>query len=86
MMVVYLLLFSLAGVYAVLGNLAVYVMLSSRGVAVRGFLAGVPGYLYRVSVAAGPTVSNKLRYFSLSTNIAFLVFVLLGFGLAGFAN
>ena len=83
---IYFLLFSLVMLYAILGNLTVYAMLSSRGVRMRGFLAGVPGYLYRVSVDAGPSVSNKLRYFSLSTSIAFLFAVLLGLGLAGFAN
>lgn len=85
-MIACLLLFVIAVVYAILGNLVAYVMLASRGVPVHTFFAGVPGYLYRICVSAGPSVSINLRRFCLSTGVAFLVAALLGLGLVGFAQ
>ena len=86
MMIAYHLLFSLAGMYAVLGNLAAYSMLASRGVPVRLLFAGVPGYLYQACAGAGPSVSSDLRRFCFSLNVAFLIALLLGLGLVGFAH
>jgi hypothetical protein len=85
-MIAYLLIFAIVGVYAVLGNFIAYLMLLSRGIPMRPFFAGVPGYLYRICVVAGPSVSINLRRFCLSTSVAFLAAGLLGLGLAGFAQ
>jgi len=85
-MIAYFLIYAIVGVYAVLGNFVAYVMLASRGVPMRFFFAGVPGYLYRACVRAGPAVSINLRRFCLSTGVAFLAATLLGLGLVGFAQ
>lgn len=86
MMVIYYLLFSAVGIYAVLGNLIAYTMLASHGVPVRFIFAGVPGYVYRASVEAGLGVSTNLRRFCFSTSVAFLITLLLGLGLVGLSG
>jgi hypothetical protein len=58
--------------YAVLGNVAVYIILASRKVPVRFGWAGTPFYLYRVCAQASPAMPC-LRTFALSTNIAALL-------------
>ena len=69
-------------VYAVFGNLVVYLILSRRGVPMRFMWAGTPTYLYRVC-AKSPDVGVALRRFAASTNIAFVVAMLFVIFLAG---
>jgi hypothetical protein len=76
--------FAVSLVYAVLGNGLVYVLLARRGVAMRSMWVGTPGYLYRLCVGAEPPVRAWLKWFALSTNIVFVVAMVLGIGLAGF--
>jgi hypothetical protein len=58
--------------YAVLRNVAVYIILASRKVPMRFGWAGTPFYLYRVCAQASPAMP-RLRTFALSTNIAALL-------------
>jgi len=78
--------FLLSVLYAVLGNTVVYVILIRRKVPLRSLWAGTPGYLYRVCKEATPIVSTGLQRFAFSTNIAFLVAMVLGVSLAGFQH
>ena len=74
--------FAISVVYAVFGNVLVYVLLARRGIAMRFMWVGTPGYLYRLCMGAEPPVSAWLKRFALSTNIAFVVAMVLGIGLA----
>jgi hypothetical protein len=74
----FLVVFALSLAYAVLGNVAVYLMLPHRGTAINSFWVGVPGYLYKFTVAG-----TGLRRFALSTNVAFLIAIVCGMFLAG---
>jgi hypothetical protein len=80
---VWLIAFAVAVLYAVLGNVAVYIVLMRRGVPVRSMWAGTPGYLYRVCARADGIVGAALRRFALSTNIAFLLAFLFALGMMG---
>ncbi len=75
--------FALSVLYAVLGNVVVYFILLRRGVPVRFLWSGTPGYLYRVCARATPSVSDRLRRFSYSTNVALLAAAILAFYVAG---
>jgi hypothetical protein len=75
--------FTFSVLYAVLGNVIVYLILIRRRVPVRSIWAGTPGYLYRICVKERTIVGNRLRRFALSTNIAFIVALVFGVGLAG---
>ena len=57
--------------YAVLGNLVVYLILSRRQIPMRFVWAGTPTYLYRVCRQT-PEVGLKLRRFAASTDVAFV--------------
>ena len=80
----FIIVFAVSSLYAVFGNVAVYLILSRRRVPMRSLWAGTPGYLYRVCKEATPVVGTSLQRFAFSTNIAFLVAMILGVGLAGF--
>jgi len=73
--------FSVAVLYAVLGNVAVYVVLLRRGVSVKFMWAGTPGYLYRICHNAKRAVGTGLERFALSTNVALALAVLFALGL-----
>jgi hypothetical protein len=79
-----IIIFALSIAYAVIGNVVVYVILIRRKVPVRFLWAGTPGYLYRICANQSGLVSSGLRKFALSTNILFLVGIVLGVGLGGF--
>lgn len=81
---VLILIFAFCGIYAVLGNVIVYFVLIRRKVPLRSIWAGTPGYLYHICLRERVIVSTRLRRFALSTNIAFLIAVILGLGLGGF--
>ena len=66
----------LSVVYAVLGNLAVYVILSRRRVPMRMMWVGTPMYLYSVC-RNSPYAGASLRRFAASTNVAFVLALLL---------
>ena len=68
--------FALSGVYAVFGNLAVYILLVRHGVSVSFVWAGTPGYLLRKCHESG---QGSLARFSFSTQVALMVCVLSGF-------
>jgi hypothetical protein len=68
----------LSGVYAIFGNIAIYFILVRRGIPVRTIWAGTPTYLYRICVKASPPVGQRLRRFAFSTDVAFLVAMLMG--------
>jgi hypothetical protein len=76
--------FVFSGLYAVLGNIIVYFILIRRKVTLRSIWAGTPGYLYRICVKERAIVGSRLRRFAFSTNIAFLVAMILGLVLGGF--
>lgn len=78
-----ILLFALSVLYAVLGNVFVYGILIRRKIQVRSLWAGTPGYLYRVCATETAIIGPGLRRFALSTNIAFLVAMVLGVVLGG---
>jgi hypothetical protein len=79
-------LFVLSVTYAVLGNAIVCLVLIRRKVSLSFFLAGTPGYLYRVCAQAGPVVGTPLRRFAWTTNVAFALAAMLGLGLIGLAS
>lgn len=66
--------------YAVLGNLFVYVALLRRGVAVRSMWVGMPGYLYRLCISSGLPPDAPLVRFARSTGFAYLVAAIVGIG------
>ena len=74
--------FVLSIVYAVLGNVVVYLILSRRKVPMRSMWAGTPTYLYRVC-RQSPVVGVVLCRFVASTNVAFIVAMLLLIFLGG---
>jgi hypothetical protein len=65
-------------VYAVFGNVAVYLLLLRRHVPMKSLWAGAPGYLYRLTPGG-----TALRRFALTTNVAFVVAIFCGMFLAG---
>ena len=69
MEIIIYLLFFISGVYAIVGNLVVYNLIVKRGVTVKRFFAGYPGYLYSICVKSD-VVSNRVTRFALSTNYA----------------
>jgi hypothetical protein len=73
--------FAVTVLYAVVGNLVVYVILVRRRAAVRHLWVGVPGYLYRVCVTSNGLVGARLTKFALSTDIAAFLTVPLVIGL-----
>jgi histidine triad (HIT) family protein len=75
--------FLLSAAYALLANLAVYFALAGRGVSMRAFWVGTPGYLYRVCVRAQPPVGASLRRIAFSSTIAFVLALALGIILFG---
>ncbi len=79
-----IIIFALSVLYAVLGNIIVYIILIRRKVGLRFIWTGTPGYLYRVCLKERTIVGNRLCRFAFSTNIAFLVAVATGLGLGGF--
>lgn len=74
--------FALSVVYAVLGNVVVFVILSRRRVPMRFMWAGTPTYLYRVCRRSS-AVGVLLRRFAASTDVAFVVAMLLAIFVAG---
>lgn len=78
----FILIFVFSVAYAVLGNVAVYVILARREVPIRFMWAGTPTYLYRLC-RQSPAVGVALRRFAASTDVAFLVAMLLGVFLSG---
>jgi hypothetical protein len=70
-------------VYAVIGNAVVFVLLTRRKVPLRFMWAGTPTYLYRACVDAGSNVGAGLRRFAFSTNVAFVIAMLLALELTG---
>ncbi len=79
-----IIIFTLTTVYAVLGNIIVYIILMRRKVRFRSIWAGTPGYLYRICLRERTVVGKRLCRFAFSTNIAFLIAVVIGLGLGGF--
>ena len=78
--------FVVCGVYAVFGNVVVYITLVRHGIPVRFMWAGTPGYLYRICATPNPALGPGLRRFALSTNIAFVVAMILGVSIGGFQH
>ena len=68
--------FALVATYAVLGNMVVYFVLVQRQVPVRFIWAGTPCYLAGVCSKHEP--GTKLLWFARSTDVAFLIGLLLG--------
>jgi hypothetical protein len=82
----FIIIFAFSCLYAVLGNIVVYFILIRRKVPLRFIWAGTPGYLYRICSKERTIVGDRLRLFALSTNIAFLVAMVIGLGLGGFQH
>jgi hypothetical protein len=78
--------FALSGVFSVLGNALVCVLLRSQGVPVRFMRAGQPFYLYGLCNRAEPPVAPYLRRLALASNIAWIVAFLLAVPLFMFQN
>lgn len=75
--------FVLLLLYAIFGILAVYVILARRGIPVRFFWVGTPGYLARVCSENPATTGPTLKWVARSTVVAFLAGMVLGVGLFG---
>ena len=64
---------ALSGLYAIFGNIVVYVVLIDRKIPVSFMWSGTPFYLYRVCGREPDKTGIVLKRFALSTNIAFFL-------------
>ena len=78
--------FAISVVYAVLGHVIVYVVLLRRHAPMRFMWAGTPGYLTRVCHENPALAGPALRWFSISTVLAFFLAFLFAIGLSGGRN
>ena len=75
--------FAISVIYAVLGNVFVYLVLLKRHAPMRSMWVGTPGYLTRVCNENPALAGPAPRWFSISTVLAFFLAFFFAFGLSG---
>ena len=59
--------------YAIIGNVAAYVLMSRRGVPMKSVWAGTPGYLYKACRDSDVDSGCTARFLAFTSSLAFLI-------------
>lgn len=62
--------------YAVIGNAVIYLIVKNKGIEISFIWSGTPGYLHKILLKHPDIFGNRMRIFSSTTIIAFVLVML----------